>query len=396
MKLITLTLILACVFNINAQFSSDLVLQLHSGTQVEMNTMNNAIDKTKLFYNTTDNNIYYNNGTLWVAAGKDIIKDSWSNDVVNNQLELKTKSDGITIRDVATKFIITDDGKVGIGTDNPSLSKIQIEGNDLFEGMFRMINTGANGANFFMGSTQDNWDIGTNKFIFGFGTPTSDRTKMIIHNNGNVGIGNSASNPASSLEVSYSHTGLTLDGVTRTTWPTNSDVGAFIDGGDKAHYINSVSIGTNNPPPSKLYVHGPIQTKASQYSGNYGITLFNSDISGVNEIYFNDLGEGVSWTSTGSISANTKVQIRATDTAPTSHFIISTNLNGNQGNVGIRTTTPDEGFEIEFGDVNKDFEIGLGTTDTDVTFFTLRSPNGTKFYITVASDGSLSASTSKP
>ena len=66
------------------------------------------------------------------------------------------------------------------------------------------------------------------------------------------------------------------------------------------------------------------------------------------------------------------------------------------GRVGIGTTTPDEKFEVEFGNANKDVEIGVGTTDTDVTFITLRSPNGTKFYVTVSDAGILSASTTKP
>ncbi len=65
------------------------------------------------------------------------------------------------------------------------------------------------------------------------------------------------------------------------------------------------------------------------------------------------------------------------------------------GNVGIGTTSPDEKFEVEWSD-NVDAEIGRGTSDTDVTFLTLRSPNGTKYYITVTDGGTLSVSTTKP
>ena len=67
----------------------------------------------------------------------------------------------------------------------------------------------------------------------------------------------------------------------------------------------------------------------------------------------------------------------------------------NDGNVGIGTTSPDEKFEVEFS-ANVDVEIGQGATDTDVTFLTLRSPNGTKYYVTVNDSGSLSASSTKP
>jgi len=66
------------------------------------------------------------------------------------------------------------------------------------------------------------------------------------------------------------------------------------------------------------------------------------------------------------------------------------------GNVGIGTTGPDEKFEVEWIADGTDVEIGRGTTDTDVTFLTLRSPNGTKYYITVSDVGALSASTTKP
>ncbi|MCP4650315.1 MAG: hypothetical protein GY853_09600 [PVC group bacterium] len=63
--------------------------------------------------------------------------------------------------------------------------------------------------------------------------------------------------------------------------------------------------------------------------------------------------------------------------------------------VGVGTTSPDEKLEIEWS-ANVDVEIGRGTTDTDVTFLTLRSPNGTKYYITVTDGGALSVSGSKP
>ena len=55
---------------------------------------------------------------------------------------------------------------------------------------------------------------------------------------------------------------------------------------------------------------------------------------------------------------------------------ISTN-----GNPGIGTMSPDEKFEVEWVTDGTDAEIGKGTSDIDVTFLALRSPNPTKWHI---------------
>ena len=70
-------------------------------------------------------------------------------------------------------------------------------------------------------------------------------------------------------------------------------------------------------------------------------------------------------------------------------------IEGDTGYIGIGTTTPDETFEIEWA-AAVDVEIGRGVTDTDQTFITLRSPDGTKYYIEVDDAGALSASVTKP
>ena len=65
------------------------------------------------------------------------------------------------------------------------------------------------------------------------------------------------------------------------------------------------------------------------------------------------------------------------------------------GNVGVNTDSPDEMFEVEWG-AAVDVEIGRGTTDADRTFITLRSNDGSKWYVVVADDGTLTAQGVKP
>ena len=72
----------------------------------------------------------------------------------------------------------------------------------------------------------------------------------------------------------------------------------------------------------------------------------------------------------------------------------SLGINSN-GNVGVGTRQASEKFEVEF-DEDTEVQIGQGISDEDITFITLRSPNGTKYYITVNDAGTLITSTSKP
>jgi len=54
-----------------SQFSEDLVTQLHSGTDAQMNSIDVAASKTSLFYNTSDDKIYYHDGSAWILLKKD-------------------------------------------------------------------------------------------------------------------------------------------------------------------------------------------------------------------------------------------------------------------------------------------------------------------------------------
>lgn len=65
------------------------------------------------------------------------------------------------------------------------------------------------------------------------------------------------------------------------------------------------------------------------------------------------------------------------------------------GDIGIGTAVPQEKLHIEF-DNGADILLGQGDSDPDNTFIALRSPNGTRYYITVDNFGALVTSTNKP
>ena len=63
--------------------------------------------------------------------------------------------------------------------------------------------------------------------------------------------------------------------------------------------------------------------------------------------------------------------------------------------VGVGTTNPVEKLEVQW-DAAVDVMIGRATNDTDQTFISLRSPDGTQWYITANDTGTVSAVTTKP
>ncbi len=74
---------------------------------------------------------YYWNGAKWqqILNGDDIIaldstNDAFVNNTTRNAVELTTKSDGISARDINTNFVILDTGNVGIGTATPNISSL--------------------------------------------------------------------------------------------------------------------------------------------------------------------------------------------------------------------------------------------------------------------------------
>jgi hypothetical protein len=134
--------------------------------------------------------------------------------------------------DGAEAMRIASSGNVGIGTTSPSSAKLHIAGSGTYDGMLRLVNTGTGGANFFMGSTNNSWAVGSNKFIMGHGAPTSANAQLSIVSNGNVGIGTTV--PLERLQIGNTF--------------------AFHDGGNKAIALNTA------------WVSGAWQNLASGYA----------------------------------------------------------------------------------------------------------------------------------
>ncbi|MBT7142625.1 MAG: DUF4082 domain-containing protein, partial [Bacteroidetes bacterium] len=168
-------------------------------------------------------------------------------------------------------------GNVGIGTSSPSNAQLQIEGSDTYDGMIRINNTGTNGASFFMGSTNDSWSAGNNKFIMGHGSPSSSNVDLAIDEFGNVGIG--TSDPSEKLEVngavkigaytlpSTDGTNgqfLKTDGSGNVSWSADNNSWTE-NSGDIYRTSGNVGIGTNTPS-NKLSVDGD-----ADFTGNVGI-----------------------------------------------------------------------------------------------------------------------------
>jgi len=155
-------------------------------------------------------------------------------------------------------------------------------------------------------------------------------------------------------------------------------------------YTDGTNVGIGSTAPAeKLEVIGNIISKGTSWT----LRTSAADNNWYGVTYGNGLFVAVAYSGTG----NRVMTSGKTERNALSHNnIYQGGLSVMGGNVGIGTTSPDEKFEVEWIADGTDVEIGRGTTDIDVTFLTLRSPNGTKYYITVSDAGALSASTTKP
>ena len=168
----------------------------------------------------------------------------------------------IQFDDETTDFISFSNCNVGIGTTAPA-QKLDVVGSASFStSIFTPIVylSSVGDLNHAFKKADDNFNGSTNgqQIRFweyqNFYSSQSSLSVLHLQCNGNVGIGTTA--PVSSLEVKG--TGITLGGVTRTTWPEGSGTGFGHDAGTYAYYTGgNVGIGTA-APAAKLDILGAV------------------------------------------------------------------------------------------------------------------------------------------
>ncbi len=204
---------------------------------------------------------------------------------------------------------------------------------------------------------------------------------------GSVGVGTET--PVTELHVigtvtatAFEGDGSLLTGITAGGSGEDTTNDSWTGTGSVYTASGNVGIGTTTTPQADLHIKTESQTEikiqTTQANGDAHIQYTNDSLR--------DWRAGMR-----GITASADYFYIRDETAAADRIVVDTS-----GYVGIGTAAPDEKFEVEFGSTSKDIELGVGTTDPDVTFVTLRSPNGTKYYITVNDSGTFTSSTSKP
>ena len=267
--------------------------------------------------------------------------------------------DGDVNEAITIAMVIADDGKIGMGTDNPS-AKLHIQGTASSNGGIRLHNSGGNPYSIW----SDNNDLFISK---GDGVSTAISVKY----GGNVGIGTDS--PNAQLDIFNGTTGASfkLSATATAYWQLQRDsITGNLNISDDAlgnvmsfdQLTGNVGIGTDSPL-SKLHAKGgsiSTPSSASDFLANATARLV------VN--HANEYGAYVGYLN----STNDAIGIQS---AKSNGVTTPLSLNPYGGNVGIGTDTPTDKLDIKASNSQ------LRLTDADDSTFTQFSSSGGKLAI---------------
>lgn len=149
--------------------------------------------------NVTSAGLYYLDG-IWHkvinAAGADITNDAFVNDNANTMVKLGTNADGVTARASNTDFVIKDNGRVGISTNNPA-APLDVAGKVLATDEIQVRRSSTEGGQIILqgqnAGADLNWSIdqinNSSNPRFRIFAGNNESNGIAIKENGNLGVG---------------------------------------------------------------------------------------------------------------------------------------------------------------------------------------------------------------